>query len=236
MTVADEAIIYTGLDLEHAEGVTETKTETETETETETTDIEHETKTEDVEDDPTVQDVYETMTQEQQEVVHYMTALAWDRVGDRRYETGVDRGVLYLPDGTAVPWNGLTSVTETKSREVKSYFLDGVKFLDHYIPGTYEAKLSAFTYPDELEALLGSSEMAPGIVVYDQRANLFHLSYRTLIGNDIDGLDHGYQCAQAYCRWVQTAERYSQRYLSEHSPSHQQGGGDHHQVLGGTGR
>jgi len=127
-----------------------------------------------------------------------MTALAWDRVGDRRYETGVDRGVLYLPDGTAVPWNGLTSVTETKSREVKSYFLDGVKFLDHYIPGTYEAKLSAFTYPDELEALLGSPEMAPGIVVYDQRANLFHLSYRTLVGNDIDGLDHGYKIHLVY--------------------------------------
>jgi len=80
MTVADEAIIYTGLDLEHAEGVTETKTETETETETETTDIEHETKTEDVEDDPTVQDVYETMTQEQQEVVHYMVGAALESV------------------------------------------------------------------------------------------------------------------------------------------------------------
>ena len=127
-----------------------------------------------------------------------MTALEWDKVGDRRYETGVDRGVLYLSDGSAIPWNGLTSVSETRSREVKSYYLDGVKFLDHYVPGTYEAKLSAFTYPDELEALLGSPEMAPGVVVYDQRANLFHLSYRTLVGNDLDGLEHGYKIHLVY--------------------------------------
>lgn len=127
-----------------------------------------------------------------------MTALEWDRVGDRRYETGIDRGVLYLLDGTAVPWNGLTSVTETRSREIKSYFIDGVKYLDHHIPGTYAAKVSAFTYPDELESLLGNLETTPGVVIYDQRASLFHLSYRTLIGNDLYGFDHGYKIHLVY--------------------------------------
>ena len=68
-------------------------------------------------------------------------------------ETGIDRGVLYLREGGAVPWNGLISVAETKSsREVKSYYLDGVKYLDHHVPGSYAASLSAFTYPDELES------------------------------------------------------------------------------------
>jgi len=127
-----------------------------------------------------------------------MTALEWDKVGDRRYETGIDRGVLFPPSGSAVPWNGLTSVTETVSREVKSYYLDGVKYLDRHIPGSYAAKLSAFTYPDELDVLLGTAEYAPGVFLHDQRAKLFHLSYRTLVGNDIDGTDHGYKIHVVY--------------------------------------
>jgi len=127
-----------------------------------------------------------------------MTALEWDKVGDRRYETGVDRGVLFPPSGSAVPWNGLTSITETVSREVKSYYIDGVKFLDHHIPGSYSAKLSAYTYPDELDQLLGMSEFVPGVFLHDQRIKLFHLSYRTLVGNDIDGTDHGYKVHIVY--------------------------------------
>lgn len=122
-----------------------------------------------------------------------MTVLEWDKVGDRRYETGIDRGVLYLRDGSAVPWNGLTSVTEAVSRDVKTYFLDGIKYLDHYVPGSYSAKLAAFTYPDELEKLLGLREYAPGVFLHDQRAQLFNLSYRTLVGNDVDGTNHGYK-------------------------------------------
>lgn len=122
-----------------------------------------------------------------------MTTLEWDKVGDRRYETGVDRGVLFLSDGTAVPWNGLTSVTETVGREVKSYYIDGVKYLDHPVPGSYQAKLAAFTYPDELEVILGMSEYAPGVFLHDQRAKLFHLTYRTRVANDLEGTDHGYK-------------------------------------------
>src|SRR4051812_21172071 len=127
-----------------------------------------------------------------------MTVLEWDKIGDRRYETGVDRGVLFTQDGIAVPWNGLTSVTETVSREVKSYYIDGIKYLDHHIPGSYSAKLQAFTYPDELETLLGMAEYAPGVFLHDQRTKLFHLSYRTLIGNDIEGTEHGYKIHIVY--------------------------------------
>lgn len=127
-----------------------------------------------------------------------MTVLEWDKVGDRRYETGIDRGVLFPPNAPAVPWNGLTSVTETVSRDVKSYYLDGVKYLDHHVPGSYAAKLAAFTYPDELETLLGMTEYAPGVFLHDQRAKLFHLSYRTLVGNDVDGTDHGYKVHVVY--------------------------------------
>jgi len=122
-----------------------------------------------------------------------MTRLVWDKVGERRYETGIDRGVLFLRDGGAVPWNGLTSISENRSREVKSYYIDGIKYLDHHVPGAYAAKLSAFTYPDELEILLGNAEFAPGVILHDQQAYQFNLAYRTGIGNDVDGFEHGYR-------------------------------------------
>lgn len=122
-----------------------------------------------------------------------MTALQWDQVGERRFETGIDRGVLYTLDGVVVPWNGLVSISENKSREVKSYYLDGIKYLDHHVPGDYAAKLGAYTYPDEIDELLGESSYAPGVVLHDQRTQLFHLSYRTREGNDTDGIDAGYK-------------------------------------------
>jgi hypothetical protein len=122
-----------------------------------------------------------------------MTALEWDKVGERRFEAGLDRGVLYLLDGRAVAWNGLTQVSEDASREVKEYWLDGVKYLDHFIPGAYSGKLQAFTYPDELEEIVGNRQFAPGVFLHDQPTQMFHLSYRTKVGNDVDGVDHGYK-------------------------------------------
>lgn len=121
-----------------------------------------------------------------------MATLVWDKVGEHRYETGLDRGVLYLPNGTAVPWNGLTSLNENRSRETKSFYVDGVKYLDHMIPADFSATLTAYTYPDELEVLLGDAEYAPGVSLYDQRPKMFGLSYRTKIGNDLDS-EAGYK-------------------------------------------
>jgi hypothetical protein len=127
-----------------------------------------------------------------------MARLEWDKVGERFFETGVDRGVLYLPSGVGVPWNGLSQVTENKSREVKSYYLDGVKYLDHFVPGAYAAQLQAFTYPDELDMLLGNTEFAPGVVLHDQQAKPFSLSYRTRLGNDLEGVEYGYRLHIVY--------------------------------------
>lgn len=122
-----------------------------------------------------------------------MTALEWGTAGDRRFETGVDRGVLYLLDGAAVPWNGLVEVTDDRNSEIKPYYIDGIKYLDHHVPGSFSGKLSAITYPDEFDAVLGNVEFSPGVVTYDQPISLFNLSYRTLIGNDVDGIDHAYK-------------------------------------------
>lgn len=129
-----------------------------------------------------------------------MTQIAWDEVGERRFETGVDHGVLYPLDGLAVPWNGLVAVNETRGGEIKTFYQDGIPYLVHQVPGSYAAKLQAFTYPDELDALTGGgTQMAAGVMLHDQRGALpFGLSYRTLLGNDSDGVDHGYKIHLLY--------------------------------------
>lgn len=127
-----------------------------------------------------------------------MTVLEWDLPGDRRYEAGIDRGVLYLSSDEAVAWNGLTQITEKVTRDVKEYYVDGIKYLDHHVPGAYSAQLEAFTYPDEFATLLGTSEYAPGVFLHDQSAGLFHLSYRTGLGDDLQGLDKNYRIHVLY--------------------------------------
>lgn len=122
-----------------------------------------------------------------------MAVLVWDQIGERIYQTGIDHGVLYLNDGTVVPWNGLIDVEESNNSELKSFFLDGIKYLENLSPADFLAKLKAFTYPDEFDAVNGIAKVAPGLAYYDQPPKSFNLSYRTKIGNDLDGTDYGYR-------------------------------------------
>lgn len=122
-----------------------------------------------------------------------MTVLAWDQTGERVYQTGIDHGVLYLQDGTVVPWNGLIDIEESTNPELKSFYLEGIKFLDTLIPGDFLGKLKAFTYPDEFDSVNGIGSVAPGMNIYDQPSKSFNLSYRTKIGNDLVGPEFGYK-------------------------------------------
>lgn len=126
-----------------------------------------------------------------------MTALTWDKPGDRYYQTGVDRGVLYLPDGTAIAWNGITSVEDTANSTLTSYYMDGVKYLDEISPGDFSGVLKAYTYPEEFEAVQGK-EISAGLYFHDQPPKQFSLSYRTKVGNDLDGLEYGYKLHVLY--------------------------------------
>lgn len=122
-----------------------------------------------------------------------MATLVWDEPGERVYQTGVDRGVLYLHDGTVVAWNGLTGIEDSSNSELKSFYLDGVKYLENLSPGDFVGKLKAFTYPDEFDSVNGIVEAAPGLAYYDQQPMSFNLSYRTKIGNDLEGVEHAYK-------------------------------------------
>lgn len=126
-----------------------------------------------------------------------MAFLVWDKVGERFYTTGVDRGVLYYGEG-AVPWNGLTSVEESPEREHRPFYLDGFKYMESAIPGDYSGRLKAFTYPDEFERFCGVAPHSEGVSIHDQNSRSFGLSYRTKVGNDVDGVDHGYQIHVLY--------------------------------------
>ena len=122
----------------------------------------------------------------------WSTKLVWDKVGDRRYEHGLDRGVLYLPDGRAIPWNGLTSIVEAENRETASNYFDGMKINTLVTSGEYTAVMKAITYPEEFEELQGIGNLVDGVYLDSQPIKAFDLSYRTLIGTDVDS-DAGYK-------------------------------------------
>lgn len=128
-----------------------------------------------------------------------MAKLTWDQVGERRFETGVDRGVLYLK-GTApgVPWNGLMKVEESPTGgEATPRYLDGIKYLNEAGPEEYEATIEAYTYPDEFANCNG--EALDGGLSYGQQERMpFDLSYRTLIGNDVEGTNFAYKIHLIY--------------------------------------
>ena len=122
-----------------------------------------------------------------------MAKIVWDKVDEKTYQTGVDHGVLYPQDGPAVPWNGLVGMEESSSSELKAYYLDGVKFLENLSPGEFHGKLKAITYPEEFDQVSGLAIVTPGLIVTEQQSKSFNLSYRTLVGNPIEGTDYGYK-------------------------------------------
>jgi len=128
-----------------------------------------------------------------------MSKLVWDQTGERFYETGVKKGVLYLqgtggtyPKGVA--WNGLSAVTESPSgAEPTPIYADDIKYLNLLSAEEFGATIEAYTYPDEFAQCDGSAEIATGVMIGQQNRKVFGLSYKTTLGNDVDGNDHGYK-------------------------------------------
>lgn len=121
-----------------------------------------------------------------------MTKLAWDKTGEHYYETGLDHGVLYLEDGTAVPWNGLVAVDEDAEESWEPVYFEGVKIRDRRNISEFSATLRAITYPDEFLVYAGEIAVGNGFYATDQNPRRFSLCYRTLIGTEEDS-DYGYR-------------------------------------------
>lgn len=125
--------------------------------------------------------------------------LAWDAAGERLYEVGVDRGVLYKTDGTGEAWNGMTAVSEAPSGgEIKEYYVDGIKYLVLAPGEEFAATLEAYTYPEAFGLYDGTVNIINGLSATQQRRRSFGLSYRTMIGNDVEGTAHGYKIHLVY--------------------------------------
>lgn len=133
-----------------------------------------------------------------------MSKITWDEVGQRVFETGIDHGVLYIPNAqgqyvNGVPWNGLTGITESPSgAEASAQYADNIKYLNLYSAEDFAATLEAYTWPPEFNRFDGMASPTPGVHVGQQNRKPFGLSYRTIKGNDIEGNDYGYKLHLVY--------------------------------------
>lgn len=138
--------------------------------------------------------------------------LVWDNTGERLYETGVKRGVLYpAVNGTypkGVVWNGLTSVSESPSgAEASPIYADDIKYLELRSAEEFGATVEAYMYPEEFAVCDGSAAVADGVVVGQQIRKPFGLCYRTIVGNDTEKDAYGYKLHLIYNAMAAPSER-----------------------------
>lgn len=133
-----------------------------------------------------------------------MSKIVWDATGEKLFETGVDRGVLYLRDeggnyNNGVAWNGLTAVNESPSgAEPNNLWADNIKYLALVGAEEFGLSVEAYTYPKEFAECDGSAELTTGVTIGQQSRKTFGFCYRTLLGNDVDGDSHGYKLHLVY--------------------------------------
>lgn len=147
-----------------------------------------------------------------------MAALVWDKVGERLYETGTKKGVLYPIDekntySKGVAWNGLTAVTESPSgAEASPIYADDIKYLNLVGNEEFGGTIEAYMYPNEWMECDGSfavdTEEAPkGLVFGQQTRKTFGLSFVTTLGNDTQNNEYGYKLHLIYGALASPSER-----------------------------
>lgn len=128
-----------------------------------------------------------------------MARINWDARGERFFEIGVDRGVLYIPSEPGVPWSGLLSVNETPTgAEERPYYIDGVKYLNLRSAEEFAATIEALSAPAEFNQCDGVAMIHTGLFATQQPRVAFGFSYRTRLGNDLDGAEHAYKIHLVY--------------------------------------
>lgn len=142
-----------------------------------------------------------------------MSKIVWDAIGEHLFETGVRNGVLYRQNAQGAynngyAWNGLTSVAETPSgAEATALYADDIKYLNLMSAEDFGATIEAYTYPDEFAECDGSASLAAGVIIGQQARKPFGMCYRTSIGNDVDGNEHGYKLHLLYGCMASPSER-----------------------------
>ena len=142
-----------------------------------------------------------------------MSKIVWDETGEHFFETGIRNGVLYPQDSMGkypkgVAWNGLTSVTESPGgADPSDIYADDDKYLTLRAKETFGGTIEAYTSPDEFGVCDGTAELAPGVYIGQQARKAFGLCYRTAVGNDVDGTDHGYKLHLVYGATASPAQK-----------------------------
>ena len=125
-------------------------------------------------------------------------AITWHDSGTRKYEVGVEKGVLYpISDAgaytTGVAWNGLSAVNESPSgAEETKVYADNIKYLGLMSAEEYAATIEAYYYPDEFAECNGEAELTTGVAIGQQTRKKFGFSYVTKLGNEVQGENYGY--------------------------------------------
>lgn len=140
------------------------------------------------------------------------TPLAWDQAGEKYYETGVDRGVLYpMVSGaytTGEAWNGLISVDEQPSgAEPTPLYANNRKYLELMSVEEFGMTIGAYTFPAGFRQCLGVKELGTGVYVSQQERVPFGMTYRTLIGNDTEKNAKGYKIHLVYGATAKPSEK-----------------------------
>lgn len=138
--------------------------------------------------------------------------LKWDQISEKLYETGTDRGVLFVAAngsyGEGVAWNGLTAVNQSPSgAEATAHYADNTKYLNIMSNEDFGFGIEAFMYPDEFGPCDGSAELVSGVKIGQQKRSTFGFAYRTILGNDVDGNDYGYKLHLIYGALASPSER-----------------------------
>ena len=142
-----------------------------------------------------------------------MSKLVWDKVGERLYENGVKKGVLFpqSEDGSypkGVAWSGLTGVTETGSgAEATPLYADDIKYLNLMSKEEFGATITAYTAPPEFGVCDGTAEIATGVSIGQQPRKAFGMSYQTILGNDVKNSKYGYKLHFIYGALASPSER-----------------------------
>lgn len=129
--------------------------------------------------------------------------LVWDQIGEKKFEAGTDRAVLYPISNGAYPkgyvWNGITAVNESpEGGDAQDFYADNIKYGSLRGAENFNGTIECYTYPDEWKGCDGRKELVAGVTIAQQNRKAFGLSYRSLIGNDTDLLDHGYTIHLVY--------------------------------------
>ena len=126
-----------------------------------------------------------------------MSRLKWDETGNRKYETGTKKGVVFPMNndgtyGAGIAWDGLTGVTKSPGgAEANDVYADDIKYLTLLSAETFAFTIECLQYPDEFAECNGEVESVPGVKIGQQERKAFGFAYESILGNDTQSNKYG---------------------------------------------